>query len=553
MDYMHDHLIAKIRHIVFMGVGFIALITPLLPAQTDNVSSQSDSTFEIRVEAHEVIVPVVVENIKRINHERNSFLMPKSAMGGHAKDIFFPNNHTMSDFHIYEDGVEQSIRSISVIPIRLMITTDNIGYYYEYSGTPKGIWGSPYMWIYDNMWVAEPPYILLPVSHTLLYDKDENARTKGMNKAASDQLLEDQYLISYVPRASAEGSCHQIKVTLDSKEDTVYYRDEYCNILHSPSDPLKGTKIAKTMDEYAEIGQKGTIPLSIQATSTFINTNSGRVNIAVEFPWKLLSTYKNGDYRGADVAILGMIYTTNGRLTKRFSDIAFSPRVQGVGRETVQRSQSYVDGEATRLPTRYETQVDLASGSYRMRIVLTDGTNFGRADVPFTVETYDPNNISVSGIVLGKRFVKMDTTWPQNVSDNDFSELSKSTKREVSTAPEYVPLVSKDIGITPAGDTRSHKGGGLLTYFEIYEPALVSGQAKVQYEMRVVDAKTDKTVVDTGLRSADSYVNPGKLIIPIAEGIAFKKFHAGAYRVEVQASDFTGKQTPWRSATFTVE
>jgi hypothetical protein len=71
--------------------------------------------------------------------------------------------------------------------------------------------------------------------------------------------------------------------------------------------------------------------------------------------------------------------------------------------------------------------------------------------------------------------------------------------------------------------------------------------------MRVIDAKTAKTIVDTGLRSADSYVNPGKLIIPIAEGIAFKKLHTGAYRVEVQASDSTGKQTPWRSASFTVE
>jgi predicted phage tail protein len=92
-----------------------------------------------------------------------------------------------------------------------------------------------------------------------------------------------------------------------------------------------------------------------------------------------------------------------------------------------------------------------------------------------------------------------------------------------------------------------------LCYFEIYEPALASGQVKVQYEIRAMEVKTGQTIVDTGLRSAESDVNPGKLIIPIAEGIAFKKLHTGAYRVEVQASDSTGKQTPWRSASFTVE
>ena len=93
----------------------------------------------------------------------------------------------------------------------------------------------------------------------------------------------------------------------------------------------------------------------------------------------------------------------------------------------------------------------------------------------------------------------------------------------------------------------------MFSYFEVYEPALASGQARVQYEMRVIDAKTDKTIVDTGLRSAESFVNSEKLIIPIAEEVAINKLPTGAYRVEVQASDSTGEQTPWRSAFFTVE
>jgi len=549
MDCMQDQIIAKIRRIFFIlftGMGFVALSAPVLAAQ-------SDSTFEIRVEAREVVVPFVVNR-----NSNNRYWYEKNVGNCFIKSPvpfnLIQNNLTMSEFHVFEDGVEQPIRSMSVIPIRLMVIYDSYGYHEEYSATPSGIWESPDSIEDFNVFAAS------------VFNHSDNFSITGSqaiyemlnNFSACHLLDQDQYLLSYTPRSSEEGLCHRIKVTLDRKDNTVYSRDEYCNVQHSPSDPLKGTKIAQTMEEYADTEGKGKIPLSIQAVSTFNNASLSRVNIAVEFPWKSLSTYFNGDYPGADVELLGMIYNKNGKPVKQFSDVAFSPRSQGPLRETVQNGNLPEVIAAEHLPTRYETQVDLAPGSYKIHIVLTDGKNFGRAAVPLTVETYDSNNIAVSGIVFGKRFIKMDVAWPQNVPGKDSPGQSKPMKREVSTALDYEPLVSKGIGITPTGDTVHYKkkhniGDRMFSYFEVYEPGLVSGQVKVQYEMRVIDAKTAKTIVDTGLRSADSYVNPGKLIIPIAEGIAFKKLHTGAYFVEVQASDSTGKQTPWRSASFTVE
>jgi hypothetical protein len=46
---------------------------------------------------------------------------------------------------------------------------------------------------------------------------------------------------------------------------------------------------------------------------------------------------------------------------------------------------------------------------------------------------------------------------------------------------------------------------------------------------------------------------PGNPVIPVGEEIAIDKLHSGDYRLEVQASDSTGKCTVWRAASFTVE
>ena len=147
----------------------------------------------------------------------------------------------------------------------------------------------------------------------------------------------------------------------------------------------------------------------------------------------------------------------------------------------------------------------------------------------------------------------MSVEWPKYAQKVKVADQMKISGGEGSTAPEYVPLVSNGIGITPTGDTHFHAGDLLLSYFEVYDPTLASSQIKVQSETRVIDAKTGQTIVDTGLRSAESDVNPGTIIIPITQVIAIDKLPVGAYRVEVQASDSTGMQTPWRSASFTVE
>ena len=75
----------------------------------------------------------------------------------------------------------------------------------------------------------------------------------------------------------------------------------------------------------------------------------------------------------------------------------------------------------------------------------------------------------------------------------------------------------------------------------------------MQFEMRVVDAKTGEVKSDSGFRPADGYVNQGKAVIPISQKIAIGELSPGAYQVQVRAKDSSGNSTDWRSASFTRE
>src|SRR5208337_2456695 len=162
---------------------------------------------------------------------------------------------------------------------------------------------------------------------------------------------------------------------------------------------------------------------------------------------------------------------------------------------------------------------------------------FSRVEVPLIVDRFDRENLAISGVVLCKRY-----------------HMVPDEPREAGQSPQYVPLVSSGLEFTPAGDARFQKNDRLMTYFEIYEPPLGgTGAVKIVFQMRVKDASTGEISTDTGLRPVQLGSRPGNPVIPVAEEIAIDKLPAGTYRLEVQASDSTGKSTIWRGVSFTVE
>lgn len=173
----------------------------------------------IRVEAHEVLVPVRVFSSR-------AYEVP------HLE---------ASDFHLFEDGQEQQIQKVVSVRVYDRMFNDNHGIGDEWARTPRGKWIS----FRDSaLSVASPAYM---------------------------------HLIAYVPPPSKPGSCHQIKVKLDPKDASggrfvsaqvqfgqkiieeqvdrrkllVRFRTEYCNTEHSSYDPLNGTELNKLLERYA--------------------------------------------------------------------------------------------------------------------------------------------------------------------------------------------------------------------------------------------------------------------------------------------------------------
>jgi hypothetical protein len=187
-----------------------------------------------------------------------------------------------------------------------------------------------------------------------------------------------------------------------------------------------------------------------------------------------------------------------------------------------------------------KTQIDLPAGNYDLEVVLNDGWNFGRAEIPLTVEPHDGRQLALSSVALCKNLRS--------------AAVASQEAAQANFAPQYVPLVSKDIQFTPAGDATFAKGEPLFAYFEVYEPSLAGNPAlSVSVHMTLYDAATSKAVASFAPLDAAPYERAGGSVLRIARRIPLDQLPKGAYRLEVQASDSAGESTSWRKAEFAVK
>jgi len=467
--------------------------------------AQSEGPAAIRVETHEVVVPVFVVDKSEVR------IHPRS--GGQGGDYYEEWDKEITglsarDFHVFEDGVEQQILNVGVELPRIWDVRDNVSHHTETSCTPRGIWTNP------DMSMQTYPGSSLWLLHV--------------------------YLVSYAPPASSpEGSCHRIKVKVDRSNATVYARDEYCKTKNALYDPVDGTKLGKRIKEYAESAKGGKFPVTVQVGSLFGNADVNRVYVAAEFPSNVLKREWHDVKLDTTIAVLGLVYGKNGALATSFSDIACHPSMLG----DAYRGQiplppsTRKEYEYQVIPSGYETQIDLPPGDYDLKVVVTDGEKFGRMEKPLSVDSFDRSSLAISGMVLCKRY-----------------HMVPDGPRETVQSPQYVPLVSNGLEYTPAGDTRFRKSDRLISFFEIYEPLLGgTGAVNVQFQVRLKDARTGEVKTDTGLRLVQLGSKLGNPVIPVGEEIAIDKLPQGDYRLEVQAFDSAGKSTVWRGASFTME
>ena len=439
---------------------------------------------------------------------------------------------TAKDFNLFDNGVEQKINYFKEADFPAVgVTTDQ----WRLDVTARGIWG-----------------VLLPSLPGLAYASSAT------------------YLIGYVPPAPQPGECHTIQLVVRN-----YYaqlnRTQYCTLKNSDAVDAampEETKLETRMRNFANSAARGSIHVSTAAFTfwssgvfSLVNAPSSNMNVpvlpAADFTYvvevhdskapatvqvvtEFTLSEQMWDYpcpkNGSAVHILGMVYKPNGELEGQFGDTFTCDMVTTPNTEALMK----IPGAKVFTPSRFDTQMELRPGDYELRVVVTDGKNFGRARVPLRVEPFDGRQLTISDLAVGA--ILRDSSWV--VRD----------AASVSPAPLVpTPLVSKNVQFFPAIDASLRKHNPLSFYLEIYEPLLETGDPAVYYQLRITDLKSGSLVMNTGPMSAADWVVPGNAVIPIGLKIDTEKLKAGTYKLEVQASDSAARQSELRHASFMIK
>jgi len=464
----------------------------------------------IRVQTDEVLVPTVVfdkELYAKLGtqepHHRDSYtrLVAKNSKLWNDVPV---KNLTVKDFHLFEDGLEQKIASVRFEPPAFRVVQDNLGRHPEIVGSGGGLWAYPDLPRTDlSVWLAWPHYVL-----------------------------------AYVPSKSPPGSCHHIQVNVPRANLIVWTRSEYCNTPHPASDPLNGTEFGNTLEAAARAGTSTGIDLKLTLATFVDQPDSARVYLSASFPRESLHYEIRDRTLYATIGSLLLVYNEDGALVARYSDFACCDygNSQESGNSAKESPASSPAEIPALLPNRYEAQVSLAPGKYLIRAVISDGLHFGVQQAPLRIEGAEPGKLAVTGLVLARRVRRL----PADRTDE-------------RVAGSYTPLVSKGVEFIPTANTEFFREDTLFAYFEINNPA-IAGQppARIFANLRILDSSSGSPADTFAPVDTATYATPGNPVIAVGRGLALSHLAPGAYRLQVQATDATGRNTEWRSMDFTV-
>jgi VWFA-related protein len=347
----------------------------------------------------------------------------------------------------------------------------------------------------------------------------------GMEKIGKEQG--EYYLLGYTPTDTPEGSCHVLKVKVDRDDAVVRSRSGYCNV--KPADMLAAKPIEKQMEGQANGSQSGTIAAAIQTPYFYTSANTARVNLAMEISASSVKFEKVKGKQQATLNILGIAYKADNSVAARFSDAV---DIELEGKKEVE--------EFGKQPYHYETQFEVASGQYNLKVVFNSGGEaFGKIETPLTVDPYDGTRFGLSSMALSKDL--------RRASD-------MATGLDAALMEDHTPLITRGMQIVPAANYRFKKSDTAGMYAEIYEPLLTSSSPpQVGVQMKVLDRKTGQAKFDTGMFTAASFIQKGNPVIPVGLKLPVNTLDPGSYRVELVALDSAGNHSTKRTADFELE
>jgi VWFA-related protein len=339
--------------------------------------------------------------------------------------------------------------------------------------------------------------------------------------AALQQIGEEQteyYVLSYTPPEAKEGSCHTLRVKVDHAGAAVRARSSYCAT--KPLDLIAGTAAAKELENRAAGSDTGDLKASMQLPYFYLSPGVARVHLAMEIAVGALKFENQKGKLHSEVNLLGIASTPDGGVGARFSDtlkLDFD-------------NQAEVD-KLKEMPVHYEKEFKIAPGRYSFALAFgTAGASFGKVEAPLTVEPWNGAELGLSGVVLSR----------ETHSAADLGLVS-------SLLEDRTPLIAEGAQFVPFGSNQFAKAGTGFFYIEVYDP----DPASVNVRVRVLDRKTGESKWDSGITKLPVPKGGGKVSVPAGASLRVNTLSPGPYRLEIAASDSTGKQVK-RTADFEV-
>jgi len=347
----------------------------------------------------------------------------------------------------------------------------------------------------------------------------------GMEKIAKEQS--EYYVLGYTPGETPEGSCHTLRVKVERHDSVVRSRSGYCNV--KPADMLAGQPVEKQLENQANGTQAGTVAASIETPYFYTSTNVARVDVAMDIPANSIKFEKVKGKEHATLNILGIAYKQDNSVAARFSD--------GVNLDFENKKDVEQFGKQL---YHYENQFEIASGQYKLKVVFSSGGEaFGKIETALIVDGYNGKQFGLSSMALSKEVHRA---------------TDMGTSLDAALMEDHTPLVTRGMQVVPAGTYRFKKTDNAVFYVEVYEPLMSVGtEPQVGVEMKVFDAKSGQSKFDTGLATADSFMQKGNPVIPVGMKIPVSTLTPGSYRLELSAVDSAGNKCAPRSAEFEVE
>jgi hypothetical protein len=346
----------------------------------------------------------------------------------------------------------------------------------------------------------------------------------GLSKIAHEQ--DEYYLLGYSLQQDLDGACHTLRVKLDHGGMNVRSRTGYCNA--KPKDALVGKPIEKDLEARSTAPAAGSVGGTLEAPFVYTSANQARVNVAMEIPSASVEFSKEKGKYHADINVLGVAYRPDGSVGARFSDEVALDLEKDAWKHFLQQ------------PMRYDNQLQIASGKYRLTIVLSaGGQNFGKYEVPLAIDAYDGKTFAISGLAL---------------SNNVQPAAGLGGALEADLLADRTPYLIKNMEVVPSGSNHFKKTDSVALYAQIYDPALAGATPPtVRVAFNILDAKTGKPILVAHDIDPSGFNDKGSPVMPIGLKVPIDKLQPGSYRLEIQAYDGSGAMTAIRTVQFDAE